>query len=568
MISYKKVMRMKKCTLLVLAMALSVAVGSATDLKLASVASNSLPMKRQYSLSQRRGMSGEGVMTLKKAKKQASAVTDTLISTAPAGKVFADMYVTSDSYGLGLGSVYYQKTDGGVGGVDVADDGNLYVQAPISQAYVWGLGSPWIKCEKQADGVVVMHLPQLYCIDSGDPFYVQRLVPDSTGATFVADSLTQDVKFTWKDNQLVQLDSCLVGLCDADGEWFYMGDYNIKYTVNTDKPVVKPEGLQKSVYTMTYKSNPENLSAEESSMVNAYVGGGTFYVDHLEGALPNALVSGSISADGKSVVVPTRQYLGVDSQYNSHVYVLTGNAKVEKESETTYFNYDQTDAVTLACSETGEVSAEYPVSFVVNCGRSNLYIISDIVAPCFTPSAGKAMTPADPVFTASDLDVSDDDADLLRFLIPTVDVNGEDLKDDLLYYNVYYNDSPYEFTPDLYKGLSSAMTDIPYSFSTANYDFYFSSVSKKSVISFYDRDYTKIGVQSVYCGGGERRTSKVVYVERPQSGISDVASDVREPKSVIFYNLAGLQISEPASGVCIKRVEYADGSVKAEKVVR
>lgn len=562
-----KEMRMKKCTLLVLAAACAVAVCSASELRLTTVASRQSPMKRQCSLSERVKMDGEGVMTLKRAKKQASAVTDTLISSAPAGTVLADMYVNSEAYGLGFGDIYYQKVDGGVGGVDVADDGYLYVQAPISQAYVWGLGSPWIKCEKKEGDVVVMHLPQLYCIDGGDKYYVQRLVPDSTGTTFVSDSVTQDVKFTWKDNQLVQTDDCLVGLCDADGEWFYMGDYNIKYTVNPDKPVAKPSGLAKNLYKMTYKSDAENLSAEEYAMVNAFVNGNAFYVDHLEDGLPNAVVSGTIAADGKSIVVPTRQYLGVDPQYNSHVYVLTGNAKVEQQGESTYFNYDQTDAVTLACSETGEVTAEYPASFVVNCGRNNLYIISDIVAPYFTPQVDKALTPADPVFAADGLRVSAN-FDIVKFLIPTVDVNGEELNENDLYYNVYYNDSPYEFTPDLYKGLPTAMTDIPYSFFDTNFDIYFSASTKQSTIYFYDQGYAKIGVQSVYCGGGERRVSKVVYVERPQSGISDVASDARELKSVTYYNLAGQQIAEPAAGVCIKRMQYADGTTKTEKVVK
>jgi len=32
--------------------------------------------------------------------------------------------------------------------------------------------------------------------------------------------------------------------------------------------------------------------------------------------------------------------------------------------------------------------------------------------------------------------------------------------------------------------------------------------------------------------------------------------------------VAGQQIAEPASGVCIKRIQYADGTVKAEKVIK
>ncbi len=558
---------MKKFTFLVAAVAMMAVTGSARDLRLPGVARNLTPVKRQCTLSEREAKSGaEGVMAIRKAKRNAE-VTDTVTSTAPAGKVTDNMYVNSEAYGLGWGSVYYQKVDGGIGGVDEANDGFVDVKAPISQAYVWGLGSPWIKCEKKDDDVIVMHLPQLYCIDAGDPYYVQRLVPNADGSSFVPDSTTQDVKFTWKDNVLTQVDDCLVGLCDASGGWFYMGDYNIKYTVNTDQPVQKPADAKKALCKLTYKSDAADLSAEKFMMVNVYNSETNFYVDHLEKGLPDAVAVATISTDFKSIDVPTKQYLGVDPEYNSHVYLLSGNAKVVTEGDNTYFNYDKTDHLSMAVDESGTASAAYPASMVVNCGRDNLYIISDLVAPSLSVEEDKAMTPADPVFTADDIRVSTN-FDVVKFLIPTVDVEGNDLNVNELYYNVYYNDAPYVFTPEVFKGLSQSMTDIPYSFSDSEYDIFLSTSTKKNNIYFYDQGYNKIGVQSVYRGGGEERRSKVVYVNRPQSGINDVNADVREVKSVTYYNVAGQQVAEPATGVCIKRVQYADGTSSAEKVIK
>ncbi len=558
---------MKKFTFLVAALALCCVTGSASDLLLPGVARNHAPIKRQCSLGERVAKSGDaGVMALKKAKRSASA-TDTVVADAPAGKVLDNMYVNSEAYGLGWGSAYYQKVDGGIGGVGEANDGFVYVKAPISQAYVWGLGSPWIKCEKREGDVIVMHLPQLYCIDAGDPYYVQRLVPNADGSSFVPDSTTQDVKFTWKDNVLTQVDDCLVGLCDADGSWFYMGDYNIKYTVNTDQPAIKPADAKKALCKLTYKSDASDLSAEKFSMVNVFNSDNDLYVDHLEKGLPDAVIHATMASDYKSVEVPTRQYLGVDPEYNAHVYLLTGNAKVETEGENTYFNYDKTDHVTMTVDNDGNVSATYPASLVVNCGRDNLYIITDLVAPRLTAQEDKAMTPADPQFTASDIRVSTN-FDVLKFLIPTVDVDGNDLNVNNLYYNVYYNDAPYVFTPEVFKGLTQSMTDIPYSFSDTEYDIFLSTSTKKSNIYFYDQGYDKIGVQSIYRGGGEERRSNVVYVNRPQSGINDVNADVREVKSVSYYNVAGQQIAEPTTGVCIKRVQYADGTTSTEKVIK
>ena len=136
---------------------------------------------------------------------------------------------------------------------------------PFSQAYIWGLGSPSAETREKKEGdVIVMHLPQLYCFDAGAPYYAQRLVPSADGKTFVVDSTSQDVKFTWKGNKLTQVDDCLVGLCDATGEWFYMGDFNIKYTINPDKPIVKPEGLAKATCKMEIQIRRERLDSQKS----------------------------------------------------------------------------------------------------------------------------------------------------------------------------------------------------------------------------------------------------------------------------------------------------------------
>jgi len=91
---------MKKCTLFVAAMVLFAAASWAGGLRLAGVAQNQVPIKKQCSLSQRIAQSGEGVLALKKAAKPMADV-GTVISDAPAGTVYENMYVNSEAYGLG-----------------------------------------------------------------------------------------------------------------------------------------------------------------------------------------------------------------------------------------------------------------------------------------------------------------------------------------------------------------------------------------------------------------------------------------------------------------------------------
>ena len=558
---------MKKFTFLSLAVAMA-ATMSATGILQSNVTRLQSPMKKQCSLQERISKATEGdVLQAKIAGKRSvrTADAEAPISEPPAGTVFENMYVTSKAYGLGWGDVYYEEVDGGLGGVDVADDGYVYVQGPLSQAYVWSLGKPWIKCEKQTADTIVMHLPQVYCIDGGDPYYLYRMAYDAENKTFVTDSVCQDVKFVWKDNTLTQADDAVIGLCDATGDWFFMADYEISYKVNTDVPCTVPADAVKSVYKMTFNEDAKDLTAKTSAMVNVFKSGSDLYIDHLSAQLTDAAIKCSVS-DGK-VTVPTRQYLGADEYYNSHVYVLTGDAFVQTQDESSFFNYELMPSIQMNVAESGNnFAAEYPTSLVVNAGPNSLYIISDVVAPAFEEMEDKPMTPADPIFTAEDITKSTN-FHKLKFTIPTVDVNGKDMNTNELYYNVYYNDAPYEFTPELFIGLTESITDIPYAFSDSYYDIIFSASTGRHTVYFYDKEYKKIGVQSIYRGGGEEHRSNVVYVVVSPTSISDVDAS-RTVKSVSYYNVAGQQIAEPASGVCIKRIQYADGTVKAEKVIK
>lgn len=559
---------MKKFTFLSLAVAMA-ATMSASGMMQGNVTRLQGPMKKQCSLHERISKSAEGdVLQAKIAGKRAVRTADTgesPVSNPPAGTVFENMYVTSQAYGLGWGDIYYEDVDGGLGGVDVANDGFVYVQGPLSQAYVWGLGKPWIKCEKQTGDTIVMHLPQVYCIDGGDPYYLYRMAFDEENSTFVTDSVNQDVKFVWKDNTLTQADDAVMGLCDATASWFYMADWNISYKVNTDVPLTVPEGATKSLYKMTFNNEPKDLTATSSTMVNAFASGSDLYIDHMEEGLADAVIKCSVS-NGK-VTVPTRQYLGADENYNSHVYVLTGDAFVQTQGESSYFNYEAKPSIEMPISESGNgFAAAYPASFIVNAGPNSLYIIADIVAPSFEQMEDNPMTPADPEFTSDDIRVSTN-FHVLKFLIPTVDVEGKELNINNLYYNIYYNDAPYQFTPELFIGFTEPMTDLPYSFVDSYYDVYLSSSTGKHSIYFYDMGYSKVGVQSIYRGGGEEHRSNVVWVNNPATSIADVAASPAV-KSVDYFNLAGQRISEPAAGVCIKRVVYADGTIQAEKVVK
>lgn len=561
---------MKHFTLLILT-ALFCLSGQAQNMQLPGTLRLNAPMARQGSLSSMRAQNPR-----MKAPAKAET-TEEPISETPAGRLVDNMYVNSESFGLGWGNFYTQSVDGGVAAVVEGTDGFVYVKAPVLQAYVWWLGFPWIKCEKAEGDTIVMKTPQLYAIDHGDAYYVYRMKPKADFSGFEMDKENSDIRFTWKNDTLKQIDECLIGLGDTAGEWFYMGDYDIRYTVNPDKPVMIPEPLPAPATQLSsmdlminYIPSATNLDSTTIAWINCVVpanadgelAGNTLYFNHWETMLPDAYAMGTVDEATGKLTIPAKQYLGIDPEYNSHVYLLTGNAKVEDD----YFNFDKTSEIVLQdiMPESDTIAAAYPASIIINCGRDSLYTIKEYVGPMMIPFEDTEMVPADPIFTMEDITMSTG-FDKVTFVLPTVDVNGKILNPNKLYYNLYYNDAVYTFKPEDYKGLSENMTDVPCLFQDSYYDIY--SKEGKQIVYFYDKNWEKMGIQSIYRGGGKENRSNIVYVKKNQSGIDNVDADAAV-KNVQYFDITGRRIVNPSNGVYIKRVEYTNGTVKAVKIAK
>lgn len=550
----------------------------AQNLTLDKATINSTPLARHEAGEPLRQLAGKTAQqpTARIVMKADSASADTVTVNPPAGRLLDNMYVTSSGYGLGWGSIYFQNVDGGLGGVVEGDDGAVYVKAPISQAYVWMLGTPWIKCEKAEGDTIVMHTPQLYAIDAGDPYYIQRLTVDATGSTYVVDSVDTDIRFVWRNDTLTQVDDCLAGLTDATGEWFYMGDYGIVYTVNNDAVATIPDGFASQTVEMTYKSNAADLSATTSQNIEMYADpeGDSFeaYFTNLETALLTSPIKAQLvdsdddddddDDDTTRLVVSGGQYLGIDATYNAHVYALTAAARIDSTDSKPFFNYDLVPSIEfMTVDEDADTArAEWPSALLINCGRQNLSIISEFAAPVLVAKSYDAAVPADPIFTSEDVRHSTN-FDLLHFTIPTTDVDGNEMNVNALYYEIYLDGKPYTFTPAVFQGLTTDMTEIPYAFGDSYYDII--NNNGRMTIYFYDHnDYDSIGVQSIYKAGGETNVSNIVYVGNPTTGISKAKATGSNAQVAATYDIAGRRVSGNTRGIVI--IRKADGTITKE----
>ena len=98
--------------------------------------------------------------------------------------------------------------------------------------------------------------------------------------------------------------------------------------------------------------------------------------------------------------------------------------------------------------------------------------------------------------------------------IPTVDVNGNDLIESKLFYQ-FFSDvegdiQPIVYTASLYENLEEDLTIIPY---TLDDDFDFDvTAGKKIVFLNFPFDYDRIGVKSIYTGGGETHETEIQWL--------------------------------------------------------
>lgn len=514
-------------------------------------------------------MPAKSSMKLSQFKAPARALAEEEpIMDVPEGTLYDNMYATSFAYGLGWGDIYIQDVDGGIGKVVEGTDGNLYIYNPISQGYIWFSILPWIKAEPAGDGKYVVKLPQLYIIDVGDPYYAYCMHYDEEEGMPVVEE-EGEIEFTWQDGVLTQLGDKFIGLCDATADWFYMADQHIVYAPQTDEITTLPEDMYVQSYTMTYLSDPTDLTKTKETVVNIALDGEDIYMGNLNNNNPDSYIKGHL-ADGKATF-PTRQYLGPDAYYNGHIYVLTGDAYVDTETYgSPVFNYNLNDEIVFTVDEDARnIVAEWPAAMITNVGPNTLSILNDYVAPGLVAFDEVPAVPATPIFTVEDVTVNTTTGfTVLHFTIPTVDVDGNKLNENKLYYNILLDGQVYTFDPETYIGLSSAMTDIPYKFEdNINFDIYISN--GRHTVYLYTTDYDIVGLQSIYTAGDEVNHSEIVYVNNPtHSGINEFTTGA-QIVDTRYYDLTGRELpTAPATGLYLQRATYSDGTTATIKVVK
>lgn len=280
-----------------------------------------------------------------------------------------------------------------------------------------------------------------------------------------------------------------------------------------------PEGVVATDYVMTYDGG--------SKPVKVAVDGSDVYIQGLSQYCPEACVKGTKGEDNK-VTFPAMQYMGVAYDMTSYFF-YEGDA---------VFTYDpETDTYTLEGNVYGVLG--------------NQYYDGNYTNPVIAPVAEKAVMPANPEITGLE---SSSYGMIVNFNIPLKDVNGDPILGSKLTYIIYTDVSkkvaPLTFTPDTHTRLTEAITEIPYGF-TENYDFYADEIYLNDL---YSEDWNKIGIQSIYYGGGETNATEIQWFTIKEYTTGDFTFNFNEMDVATSSNVS-------TDGDITETLELAEGSV-------
>ena len=289
-----------------------------------------------------------------------------------------------------------------------------------------------------------------------------------------------DVVFNFdQEAGVLECTTTFIGECAYEDK-FQIYAYWEQPTFTRKGPVVAPTGLETEKYVMTYS---DFYGENRSVSVKVGFDGNDVYFQGLNSVLPEAWVKGTL-ADGL-VTLAGGQYFGAygsqEMYFMEEDYQFTYDAKNNKfVGEGLLYTY------------TGSSNVDYYRN------------------PVIKKVSEQAAMPANPEITG----LTDSDYGyLVEFNIPLIDVNGDPLVDSKLWYVIYTDTkgkiAPLTFTPATHSRLTEDMTEIPYGF-TEEYDFFSAYIFLNDL---YSADWNRIGIQSIYRGGGEENATEIQWYE-------------------------------------------------------
>lgn len=495
-----------------------------------------------------------GLMCLGVSKVQ----SQTIITEAPAGDTKTFMRV-SDVYNLQNSTPEVESQDGYATEVVFAADGSVYIK-DINTDYAFGT---YVK-GTLTDNTVSVKLPQAIYDMDGMVVYLDKLVQmDVEGQMmYVSAGTESELLFEYKDGNLIQKEPSFVFGLALEGAGI-SGDSCMQFINVLDQPIQLPEGTEYETWKM------RDWTGTVSDVFVAK-NGNDIYLGNLAADLfESNWVKGSIQGD--KVVIPSGQFYGLYSNEYGSAYMYFMAADVDtlynELYDYSYMVYVPVDSISFDYNAEKKTLSSMQ-SMLVNIGPEYVNFAYNYDEPNIKYQAEltHATRPENPVITNFMEYTEYFGYGAMSFTLPLNDVEGNVLNENNVYYNVYIDGELFTFNPDEYQGITSSMTDIPYTFSDDYYDI--QSYGANHTFTFFVTGFEHIGVQSIHKIGDEVAKSDIVYNDGITTAISHVAKKDAACVSNIYTDLSGRRVSVPSKGMYIHTMKMSDGSVRSVKMMK
>lgn len=308
--------------------------------------------------------------------------------------------------------------------------------------------------------------------------------------------------------------------------------------------VTPPAGVEAVTYyttagkLMVYTSSGWQDYTSKVPSIQVIVDGSDIYIAGLAYWVETAWIKGTIS--GTTATFPAVQQVDEDPDYPEWISGSEDGTAITD----VVFEFNQ-EAGTLV-SQTqyiGECASETDFSVYAYWSKPSFSLTMPVEV---------AATPANPVYVDHDF-TKDQGLNTISAIIPSVDGDGNPLNFDKLFYSIWYEkdnvQQVYVFTAALYpKDFDVDTKEVPYTYQRWD-------VSWGGEIIYLEDDpaelatWTKVGIQSIYYGAGERHASGIVWSDGT-TGIKAVK--VAESENAPIYNLKGQRVNSSYKGLVIK----------------
>lgn len=405
-------------------------------------------------------------------------------------------------------SLYYENQSGMTEIVETTS-GDVYIKDFISHVST----GAWVKGTK-ADNKITIASGQVVSFNTNYNYglYVSKAsyvdgqgwVEDNSAITLTIDGNTISLDGT-DENNIV---ACF---WTDDNTFSYYGDYNTVFTY--DDSYVAPQliELPEDATVETWYNYGVNKRTEDKYKSTAKVAfvGNDVYVSGVFENFPESWIKGTI--DGTTVTFSGLQYIGAYGSYSMFGVGTTDGSTLD-DFKMTY------DAAAQTLTATNFLLA--------NAAEDKVYYLEfygDIVLSKDKPVIPDvAVTPAAPeVLTVSPYNASKGYGYVIAD-IPAVDAEGNELIEDKLFYQ-FFSDvdgdiQPITFPAEAYGALSEDISIIPYTLNDAyDFDVY---MGCKLVYLNFPFDYDRIGVKSIYLGGGETNETEIQWLKLKTKPVS------------------------------------------------